>query len=473
MSEMIYRMASCDSIASDWFSLTPDMPQENQKLSVAEKIGYAFGDGASNLIWMTFIYFQVNFYTDVFGLDPKPLALMLMITRTWDMFLDVFIGTIADRTQTRWGKFRPYLIWMAVPFGVMSVLSFTTPAFSQGGKLIYAYVTLSLMMVVYSAINIPYSALMGVVSPDSQQRTSLSSWRFTFAFLGGLVVQFSTLRLVTFFGQGNQVLGYELTLGVYAIAAMLLFFATFALTKERVQPVQEVKTSRSRDLADLASNIPWVVLCTLGILSVCFVAIRGAAIVYYFKYYMHDEGAAANFMVAGSIMSVTGTFLIQYVTPFTGRRYAFAGCMLLATVALVMSYWVQPNQMMLLYVYHLIYSVLTGPTSALLWAMFADTADYSEWRTGRRATGLIYSASGMSNKLGWVIGGALVAYLLSWFGYQANVAQTAQSQHGIRILMALAPAAGTLLAGLGMFFYRLNETAMQKIQAELAVARAK
>ncbi len=449
------------------------MAQETHQLSVVEKIGYAFGDGASNLIWMTFIYFQINFYTDVFGMDPKPLALMLGITRIWDMFFDVFIGMIADRTKTRWGKFRPYLLWMAVPFGIVSVLTFTTPSFSQGGKLIYAYVTLSLMMVVYSAINIPYSALMGVISPDSQQRTSLSSWRFAFAFIGGLVVQFSTLRLVQFFGKGNRILGYELTLGVYAAAAVLLFLATFAATRERVEPVREQNTSRLRDLGDLVANVPWLVLCSLGILTVCFVAIRGAAIVYYFKYYIGDESGAATFMVVGTVMSLVGTFLIQYITPFTGRRGAFIGCMLLAAVALVLSYWVQPGQIALLYVYNIVYSLLTGPTSALLWAMFADTADYSEWRTGRRATGLIYSASGMSNKFGWVIGGTLSASLLAWYGFQANVTQTTLSQHGIRLLMAIAPAAFATLTGLGMLFYRLNEATMQKIQAELAVARAR
>jgi GPH family glycoside/pentoside/hexuronide:cation symporter len=449
------------------------MTQESYKLSVVEKLGYACGDGASNLIWMTFIYFQLNFYTDVFGLAAGALALMLVITRTWDMFFDVFIGTIADRTHTRWGKFRPYLLWMAVPFGIMSVASFTTPSFGPSGKLVYAYVTLSLMMVVYSAINVPYSALMGVISPDSQQRTSLSSWRFTFAFLGGLVVQFSTLRLVQFFGKGDRALGYELTLSVYAVAAVALFLTAFATTRERVQPVQDQNTSRARDLRDLLANTPWLVLCALGILTVCFVAIRGAAIVYYFKYYVGSEAGAASFMVLGSIMSVVGTFLIQYVTPFTGRKKAFMGCMLLSTVALILSYWVKPGQLLLLYAYNVVYCLLTGPTSALLWAMFADTADYSEWRTGRRATGLIYSASGMSNKFGWVIGGALAASLLALYGFKANVAQTVEGQHGIRLLMAIAPAVGTLLAGLGMFFYRLNEATMKKIQGELAIIRAK
>jgi GPH family glycoside/pentoside/hexuronide:cation symporter len=447
------------------------MTQQDQKLPMLEKIGYACGDGASNLIWMMFVYWQLIFYTDVFGLTASALATMLFVTRIWDMFSDVVIGTIADRTRTRWGRFRPYLLWMALPFGIISVATFTTPSFGASGKLIYAYVTLSMMMLVYSGVNVPYSSLMGVISPDSQERTSLSSWRFTFAFLGGLVVQFSTPRLVAFFGKGNQALGFQLTIAVYAVAAVALFLATFLSTRERVRPVVEQKTSRARDMRDLFANTPWLVLCSLGILSVFFVCIRGAAIGYYFKYYGGGLDAAATFMVVGSVMSVIGTFLIQYVTPFTGRKNAFIGLMLLATVALVLSYWVGPNQLALLYVYNLIYCVMTGPTSALLWAMFADTADYSEWKTGRRATGLIYSASGMSNKLGWTLGGSVVALVLALTGFKPNVAQTAEGLHGIRVLMALAPAVGTLLAGLGMFLYPLNEESTKKIQAELAARR--
>jgi len=311
------------------------MTQQDQKLPMLEKIGYACGDGASNLIWMMFVYWQLIFYTDVFGLTASALATMLFVTRIWDMFSDVVIGTIADRTRTRWGRFRPYLLWMALPFGIISVATFTTPSFGASGKLIYAYVTLSMMMLVYSGVNVPYSSLMGVISPDSQERTSLSSWRFTFAFLGGLVVQFSTLRLVAFFGKGNQTLGYQLTLAVYAVAAIALFLATFATTRERVQPVVEQNTSRARDIRDLLANTPWLVLCALGILSVCFVSIRGAAIVYYFKYYVGSVAGAATFMVVGSVMSVLGTFLIQYVTPFTGRKNAFIGLMLLAGLSLV------------------------------------------------------------------------------------------------------------------------------------------
>jgi GPH family glycoside/pentoside/hexuronide:cation symporter len=449
------------------------MAQQNHKLSIFEKVGYGFGDGASNLIWMMFIYFQLNFYTDVYGLAASALATMLLVTRTWDMFIDVFIGMTADRTKTRWGKFRPYLLWMALPFGIISVLAFTTPSLDAFGKLVYAYVTLSLMLVVYSAINVPYGALMGVISPDSQERTSLSSWRFTFAFAAGLVVQYFTLKLVAIFGHGNQTLGYQLTVGLFAAVAVVMFLVTFASTRERVQPVPNQKTSTGRDLLDLVTNVPWLVLCTLGILQVCFVAIRGGAIIYYFKYYIGNVEAVALFLLVGAIMSLLGTFLIQYVTPFTGRKNAFIGLMLLSAVTLVASYWVRPDQLYLLYTYNIIYCVLTGPTSALLWAMFADSADYSEWKTGRRATGLIFSASGMSNKFGWAIGGALAATLLAVYGFQANVVQTAHAREGIQLLMAIVPAVGTLLCGLGMLGYRLNEAKMKTIHAELAEFRAK
>jgi len=393
---------------------------------------------------------------------------------------------MADRTTTRWGKFRPYLLWLAVPFGIMSVLSFTTPSFGPTGKLIYAYVTLTLMMLVYSGINIPYSALMGVISPDPQERTSVASWRFSFAFIGGMIVAAFTQPLVQYFGRGDQVFGYEATMGIYAFAAVIMFLVCFASTKERVRPVKEKNTAIWRDLKDLVSNVHWLILFALGITGVFFVAIRGAAIIFYFKYYMGDlvihpfgltvhlGGEAVGvglFILVNTILSLVGTFLIQYVTPYTGRKMAYIGCMLISAAALTASYWVRPDQLLLLYGYHIVYSILTGPTSALLWAMFADTADYSEWKTGRRATGLVFSAAGMSNKFGWAIGGALAAALLAIYGYQANVVQTAHAQEGIRILMAIAPAIGTLICGLGMMLYRL-ESRMPQISAELAARRA-
>ncbi|MGA2348955.1 MAG: MFS transporter [Terracidiphilus sp.] len=467
------------------------MAVENQKLTFAEKTGYAFGDAASNLFWMTFIYFQSKFYTDVFFYTPdaaledrllKKLAVLLLLTRVFDMAFDLLMGVLGDRTKTRWGKFRPYLLWFAIPFGIISTLTFTTPGFSPNGKLIYAYITLCLMMMVYSAINIPYSALMGVISPDSQERTSAASYRFAFAFGAGMIVQYSTLYLVDYFGHVRQKMsgmalataeahGYQLTMGLYAVAATALFFLTFALTKERIQPAAQ-KTSLGRDLFDLATNVPWLILFFTGTLTVCSVAIRSGAILYYFQYYVGNEKLAATFMVAGTLLSLLGSLAIQHVTKFAGRKATYIGLAVLGSVFLVVSYWVRPEQIALMFVFQILYSAVTGPTSAVLWAMFADSADYSEWRTGRRATGLVFSAAGMSNKLGWAIGGPVAVWLLANFGYQASVAQTPHALHGILLLFSVIPAVGFLLTGLGMIFYPLNEARMKKMQGELQARQA-
>ncbi len=468
------------------------MEAKTQKLTFAEKTGYAFGDAASNLFWMTFIFFQSKFYTDVFFYTPdaalersllEKLAALLLLTRFLDMAFDLSMGVLGDRTRTRWGKFRPYLLWFAVPFGIISTLTFTTPNFSPNGKLIYAYITLCLMMMVYSAINIPYSALMGVISPDSQERTSVSSYRFAFAFGAGLVVQYLTLYLVDYFGRVKPEMGgvlmaaakahgYQLTMGIYAIAATMLFFLTFALTKERVQPAPE-KSSLGQDLTDLVTNIPWLILFGVGTLTVCAVAIRSSAILYYFQYYVGNEKLSAAFMVAGTLLSLLGSIAIQHVTKFAGRKATYIGLAVLGSVFLVVSYWVRPEQLALMFIFQVLYSAVTGPTSAVLWAMFADSADYSEWRTGRRATGLVFSAAGMSNKLGWAIGGPVVIWLLANFGYQAGVAQTPHALHGILLLFTVIPAVGFLLTGLGLIFYPLNEARMKKLQGELQGRHAK
>ena len=467
------------------------MTSQDQKLSILDKVGYAFGDGASNLIWMTFIYFQSKFYTDVFFYTPdanlersllEKLTVLLLLTRFFDMAFDLFMGMMGDRTCTRWGKFRPYLLWFAVPFGIIAALTFSTPGLSPNGKLIYAYITLCLMMMVYSAINIPYSALMGVISPDSQERTGVSSYRFAFAFGAGMVVQYSTLYLVDFFGRVRQettgvalataeARGYQMTIGLYAAMATLLFFLTFALTKERVQPVPQ-KTSLGQDLSDLVTNVPWLILFFTGTLTVCSVAIRSSAILYYFQYYIHNEKLAAWFIPAGTLLALLGTVVIQYVTRFAGRKATYIGLAVLGAIFLVVAYWARPEQIVLIFALQLFYSAVTGPTSAVLWAMFADSGDYSEWRTGRRATGLVFSAAGMSNKLGWAIGGPVSIWLLAKFGYQPGVAQTPLALHGILLLFAIIPAAGFLLTGVGLIFYPLSEARMKKLQSELQARHA-
>ena len=260
-------------------------------------------------------------------------------------------------------------------------------------------------------------------------------------------------------------------MGIYAVAATALFFLTFALTRERVQPTAQ-KTPLLRDLVDLGTNVPWLILFFTGTLTVCAVAIRSGAILYYFQYYVGNEKLAASFMVAGTLLSLLGTVAIQHITRFAGRKATYIGLAALGSVFLVVSYWVRPEQVALMFVFQVLYSAVTGPTSAVLWAMFADSADYSEWRTGRRATGLVFSAAGMSNKLGWAIGGPLSVWLLAMFGYQASVAQTPHALHGILLLFTVIPAGGFLLTALGMLLYPLNEESTRKMQAELAARRA-
>jgi GPH family glycoside/pentoside/hexuronide:cation symporter len=265
--------------------------------------------------------------------------------------------------------------------------------------------------------------------------------------------------------------GYQLTMGIYAVAATALFFLTFALTRERVQPIQDKSTLR-QDLRDLATNLPWLILFGMGTLTVCAVAIRSSAILYYFQYYVGNEKLSALFMVAGTLMSLLGTILIQHVTRIAGRKATYIGLASLGALFLVISYWVRPEQIALMFVFQVLYSAVTGPTSAVLWAMFADSADYSEWRTGRRATGLVFSAAGMSNKLGWAIGGPITVWLLASFGYRAGIAQTPHALHGILLLFTFIPAVAFLLTGVGLFFYPLNEARMKKMQGELEARQA-
>jgi GPH family glycoside/pentoside/hexuronide:cation symporter len=323
---------------------------------------------------------------------------------------------------------------------------------------------------------------MGVISPDSQERTSVTSYRFAFAFGAGLLVQFLTLYLVDYFGRvkpgmGGALLaaaeahGYQLTMGIYAVAATGLFLLTFALTRERVQPASQT-TSLKLDLVDLGTNVPWLILFFTGTLTVCAVAIRSGAILYYFQYYVGNKKLAVSFMVAGTLLSLIGSIAIPHVTKFAGRKATYIGLAVLGSVFLAVSYWVRPEQIVFMFVFQVLYSAVTGPTSVVLWAMFADSADYSEWRTGRRATGLVFSAAGMSNKLGWAIGGPMSVWLLASFGYQASVAQTPHALHGILLLFAVIPAAGFLLTGLGMILYPLNEARMKKLQSELQARQA-
>ena len=461
-----------------------------QKLNLKEKIGYGFGDAASSMFWKLFSMYLMFFYTDIFGISAVVVGTMFLVTRIWDAAFDPFVGILADRTETKWGKFRPYLLWVMVPFGIMGVITFSTPDFGMTGKIIYAYITYSLMMMVYSLINVPYASLMGVMSSDGKERTSLATFRFIFAFGGSLLVLALAKPLSDIFsnmggGVPNLQFGWQMATVVFAIIAIVFFWFTFSWTRERVKPITE-KTSLKHDLKDLWVNRPWFILLGAGIASIFFNSIRDGAAMYYFTYYIPKQEAfqmtlfgskidsiSSFYFVLGQAANIVGVVLAIPVSNWLGKKNTFLSAMLLATVFSFYFYFIDKNNTTLIFVMQFLISICAGITFPLIWSMYADAADYSEWKTKRRATGLVFSASSMSQKFGWTIGGALVGWLLGFYGFQANVAQTETAQNGIRMMLSFYPAIGTLLGVGFMLIYPLSEKKMEQISGDLAALRGK
>ena len=447
------------------------MNNDSQKLSVKEKIGYGLGDTASNFYWQMFMSFILFFYTDVFGISAAVAGTMLLVTRIWDTGIDPLMGVIADRTDTKWGKFRPYLLWMALPIGIIGVLTFTTPNLSMGGKIIYAYITSTLMMAAYTAINTPYSALMGVLTPNSLERTSVASYRFVLAFIAIFIVQGTTLPLVHYFGKGDQTTGFQWTMVAFSAVAVVLFIFTFLNTKERVHPPKDQKTSIKNDLRDLLHNQPWIVLFFIGIFALTYNSIRSGSIIYYFKYYVGNEALTSAFMVSGTIAAIAGIMITEYLSKLLGKRTLYMILWLIVGILTMLFYFIPKENILLVFASHVLISFILGPTAPLIWAMYADTADYSEWKSGRRATGLVFSAATFAQKLGWAIGGAFTGWLLAYFGFIANVVQTDGAQDGIRLMMSIIPAVAGLLAATAVWFYKLDEKMMEKIEQDLSARK--
>lgn len=445
------------------------------KLTVREKVGYGFGDLASNLFWQMIAIFIAKFYTDVFLLSAATMGTMFLVTRMFDAVTDPLMGSIADRTHTRWGHFRPYLLWMSVPLALSAVLAFTTPSFEGTAKIVYAYLTMSLMMLMYTAINIPYSALLGVLTPSSEDRTSASSYRFVMALLPVFIIVNTAIPMVEFFGNGSSVSprGWQLTMVCYASLAVLLFVATFAMTKERVQPPAEQKNALGTDLRNLLRNRPWIVLCVVGIAALTYANIRGTVAIYYFEYVMpNGKDLFGPVMTTGAAAFIAGVMLTSPLSKRFGKRNFYMAAMICTAILTVAFYFVPPENVPLVWGMHALISFVAAPTAPLVWAMYADTADYSEWKTGRRATGLIFSAASFSQKLGWAIGGAGTGWLLAYFGYVPNVPQAPEAVNGIKLMMSVIPTAGALVAIAALWFYDLSEDKVVQISSDLAERRA-
>lgn len=443
------------------------------KLGFTEKICFSSGEYASSMVWQTLMFFLPIFYTDTFGLPAAALATMFLVVRFFDAFTDPVVGMLADRTRTRWGRFRPYLLWMAVPFGLGLVLMFSTPDLSMTGKIIYAYVTYSIMMLIYTVISIPYNSMIGVVTPDHQERASLSSYKFIFAYLAGITVQSMIIPMVKSLGEENAARGYQISMMIFGSIAVVLFLITFWFSKERVQPATDQKTCIRQDLIDLMNNQPWLILFFVSLTSLIYIAIRNASIAYFFKYNLGQETAAGLFMALGSACTLLGVLPTKWLSGKIGKVRLYRICFVCVSLGSASFFFLDADQLVLIYVLQVLFSFAGGPLFPLLWSMIADTADYSEWKTGRRATGLAFSALTFSQKMGFSLGGGAVMALFGGFGFVANVEQSESSLLGIRLCLSLIPAVISMIGFIFLLFYRLDEAQLEQISCDLESRRAK
>ena len=451
----------------------------SDRLRTREYVGYALGDTASNFFFQTFNIFLTYYYVDVWGIPATALLWMIPLVRLIGAFDDPIMGLIADRTQTRWGKFRPYLLWGAIPYGICGYLMFAGPNLSATGKLVYAYITYALMLTSYTVINVPYSSLLGVISPSSRTRTVASSFRFVGAFTGALLISLFVRPLVKHLGGGNEMRGFQWTMAIFAVASVLMFWATFAATRERVTPPAGQKTNVREELRELFHNWPWVMLLVTSVFSTTFVALRSGSTLFYFKYVVGDDGTpiflgldrSTVFLTSGSIGLVLGTACLGSIARKIDKKYYAAALSAITAVCFASFFFLPKDNYGLMLALNVIAQFAAGPTSALTWALYGDVADYGEWKFGRRSTGLVYSASLFAIKTGLLVGGFLLPLFLDQFGFVRNAAQTATALLGITLAFSLAPGLFALLKAGALLIYPLDQKRVDQIEQELAARR--
>ncbi len=444
----------------------------NQKISLKEKLGYALGDTAANIAWRTLTTFLLVFYTDVFGISAAAAGILLLITRLTDGVTDVIMGMIADRTNTSKGKFRPWILWTAIPLGVILALTFTTPDFGPTGKLIYAYVTYILLTLMYTASNVPYSALMGVMTSNDLERTSLSSFRFAGAYFGGILTQGLLIYLVLFLGGGNENKGYQYA--IYLLSAVLSGFLliTYFTTKERVKPKSNETGNIWQDLSDLIKNKPWVILLVVGFLFVTYNSIKQGITVIYFKRYLDNETLAASYMVILLLVSMVAALVTTPLTNYFGKKKLFIYVMLFSAVTNALLYIAQPGDYTLIFVLGSLSEFGAGIMPVLFFSMLGDAADYSEAKNGRRATGLVFSAGTFAMKFGGGAAGAIIGLLLSSYGYDGlNETTVVGAMPAIKMLMSWIPALIAVPTIAFLLIYPLSPDKLEEVNTTLEELR--
>ncbi len=468
---------------------------QHNKLPLKEKIAYGIGDFGFSMFWKLFSAYILFFYTDVFGITAAAAGTMFLVTRIWDTANDPIMGMIGDRTKSKWGKFRPYLLYFAVPFGIVGIITFSTPDMSASGKLIYAYVTYTLMMMVYTACNVPYASLLGVMSDSSHDRTSLATWRYIGGYLGGLLVTTTANYLFEYFSGyqtsaisngGNPVItseGYQYTIAVYAILTTIALLITFKGVKERVAERKELQSSIKGDLSDLIKNVPWLLMLGVVVFGILGNTVKDGIILFYTKYYLgaqeiiflgkvSQSEIASILLTIGMAFSLLGVVLAIPVSDRLGKKNTYILSLSVAVVFNFLFYFLNPDQVNLMILYSIIMAVFGGMLMPITWSMYADISDYSEWKNKRRATGLIFSSSSMTNKLGWTLGSTITGWLLGYYGFEANVVQTQETITAMRYMIGFIPAFLSLVALVFIWFYPLTEKKMSKVREKLEAERA-
>jgi len=468
------------------------MDIKEAKLSIKEKVGYSLGDTAYNLYFQMAIMFMLFFYTDVFGISAAVAGTMFLVSKIWDAINDPIMGGLADRTETRWGKFRPWILFSILPLAISGILCFTKIDLSTVGKIVWAYVTYNLLMMSYTAGNVPYSSLMGVMTADSDERTGLNQVRFTFANIAMLLVQGLTLPLVGFLGKGDDAKGFMLTMVFFSAMAIVFLTTTFLSTKERIKPEPGQKTSIIQDLKDLFKNKPWVILFVMTLFVFIYWSLKGSIGLYYTKYFvdhaslrafLQNFGLARNpdsdvvkigfsfYSFSGGVAMLIGIFFAKVFSVRFGKRDVFRVCLFLAAGFTFAYVFLKPEQVFLQYLFNNLIQLFYGVTVPLLWAMVADVADFTEWKTRRRATAMTFAGILFALKLGLSLGSAFAGKLLGFYNYTANVAQTAATLKGIRYMMSVYPAILFFLGVIVLLFYQIDRSTELEMEKELIERR--
>lgn len=481
-----------------------------QKLSVVEKVGYSLGDLAANLIFQTLLTFLAFFYTDVYGISAGKAATIMAIGGMFGAFFTPVMGIIADRTNTRWGKFRPWLLWTSIPFGAVALLAFSTPDFDENGKVIYAFVTYILLLIIYAANNLPYSALSGVLTGNMSDRNSLSSYRFVAVMVAQFIIQVLLLPLVLILGDGDKAVGFHNTMLLFSIVGTVFFLIAFATTKERILPVVAGRNSIAQDVSDLFKNLPWIVMLVVTVLVFITLALKGGMYIFYFENYLNEAklaeflqnigfngfiaglnsaltsvglaefqwpkdaptSAFSLFNACGIIMMIIGIGFSKNLADKFGKRNVFGGALFLSTLFVLAFKLFSADSIGLVFISQILHGFFYGVTIPLLWAMIADVADYSEWKNNRRATAIVFSAMILGLKAGLTIGGSLVAGLLAYYGYEASLPmQNAETIEGIKTAVSVFASLPFFIAVACMFFYAINKSLEAQIETDLNARR--